>query len=93
MLWTVVTVEFYGFFRGSKLLQTKINGLTLLSFQLKCPSIYSSPFQRGITIQIFSTGSFMCPIETMTLYSKPVKNKNATTLVFKAGRFNPLTQQ
>ena len=29
----------------------------------------------------------------MTLYSKLVKNNNATTLVFRAGRFNPLTQQ
>ena len=29
----------------------------------------------------------------MTLYSKFVKNNNATTPVFRAGRFNPLTQQ
>ena len=29
----------------------------------------------------------------MTLYSKLIKKNNATTLVFRAGRLNPLTQQ
>ena len=70
----------------------RLHSLTLLSSQLKCSSITSDLFRRGITIQILSTGSSMCRIRVMTLYSQLVKNNNATTPV-RAGRLNPLTQQ
>ena len=50
-------------------------------------------FWWGITIQIFLTGSSMYPIRALTLYSKLVTNNNVTTPVFRAGRFDLLTQQ
>ena len=95
MLWAVFTVAFYGFFRASELLQTKWSDIALFSTQMSINLQQSKmdPFRRGITIQIFSTGSSTCPIRAMTLYSKLVKNNNATTLIFRAGRFNPLTIQ
>ena len=45
-----------------------------------------NPFQRGITIQIFSTGSSMCNMKAIIPNSKLVKNNNGSTPVFSAGR-------
>ena len=95
MLWALFTVAFYGFFKASELLQTKWSDIALFPTQMfiNLQQSKTDPFQRGIIIQIVSTGSSTCPIRVMTLYSKLVKNNNATTLVFRAGRFNPLTLQ
>ena len=95
MLWALFTVAFYGFFRASELIPSLCwSTITLSSTQMSITLVQSKtdPFRRGSTIHLFPTGSSTCPIKAMTAYAMYV-DTSSNNPVFKAGRFNPLTQK
>ena len=53
----------------------------------------TDPFRRGQTVHIFANGSSTCPIKAMVCYCNLLGKRNANGSVFKAGKFDPLTQK
>ena len=96
MLWALFTVAFYGFFHASELILNLCwSTITLSSTQMSITLVQSKtdpPFCCGSTIHLFPTGSSTCPIKAMTAYAMHV-DTFSNNPVFKAGRFNPLTQK
>ena len=96
MLWALFTVAFYGFFHVSELILSLCwSTITLSSTQMSITLVQSKtdpPFRCGSTIHLFPTGSSTCPIKAMTAYAMHV-DTSSNNPVFKAGRFNPLTQK
>ena len=96
LLWAVFTLAFYGFFRASELLSNLTwSHITLFSNQMSI-TLYQSktdPFRRGQTVHIFANGSSTCPIKAMVCYCNLLGKRNANGSVFKAGKFDPLTQK
>ena len=95
MLWALFTVAFYGFFRASELIPSLFwSTITLSSAQMSITLLQSKtdPFQHGSTIHLFPTSSSTCPIKAMTAYATHV-DTSFNNPVFRAGRFNPLTQK
>ena len=95
MLWALFTVAFYGFFCASELIPSLCwSTITLSSAQISITLLQSKtdPFCRGSTIYLFPTGSSTCPIRVMTAYTMHV-DTSSNNPVFRAGRFNPLTQK
>ena len=52
----------------------------------------TDPFRCGSTIHLFPSGSSTRPIKAMTAYAMHI-DTSSNNPVFKAGRFNPLTQK
>ena len=95
MLWAMFTVAFYGFFRASELLSNLTWSDVVLSSTQMTITLYQSktdPFRRGQCVHIFASGSSTCPIRAMNCYRTLVGSPNTDDPVFKAGQFNPLTQ-
>ena len=94
MLWALFTVAFYGFFCPSELIPSLCwSTITLSSTQMFITLLQSKtdPFRRGSTIHLFPTGSSTYPIKAMIAYAMHVDTLSNNP-VFRAGRFNPLTQ-
>ena len=95
MLWAAFTVAFYGFLRVSKLTPNLRWSNVVISSKRMSITLNQSktdPFRRGQTIQLFPTGSSTCPIKAMITFSRYVDTTHDTP-IFKAGKFNPLTQR
>ena len=95
MLWALFTVAVYGFFRASELIPSLCwSTITFSSAQMSITLLQSKtdPFRRGLTIHLFPTSSSTCPIKTMTAYAMHIDTLSNNP-VFRAGRFNPLTQK
>ena len=93
MLWCAFTLAFYGFLRVSYTnlrwcdVNFATNHLSTILHQSK-----TDPFRRGCTVKIFKTKSSTCPCHTFEVYRKISGIVAPTTLLFKAGRFHPLSR-
>ena len=95
MSWALFTVAFHGFFHASELIPSLCwSTITLSSAQMSITLLQSKTdlFRHGSTIHLFPTGSSSCPIKAMTAYAVHV-DTSSNNPVFRAGRFNPLTQK
>ena len=95
MLWALFTVAFYGFFRASELIPGlcwSINALSSAQMSITLVQSKTDPFCHDSTIHLFPTGSSTCPIKAMTVYARQVETSSNNS-VFRAGRFQPLTQK
>ena len=53
----------------------------------------TDPFRHGQTVHIFANESSTCPFKAMVCYCNLLGKRNSNGLVFKAGKFDPLTQK
>ena len=96
LLWAVFTLAFYGLFRASELLSNLTwSHITLFSNRISITPYQSKtdPFRCGQTVHIFANGSSTCPIKAMVCYCNLLGKQNVNGPVFKAGKFDPLTQK
>ena len=95
MLRALFAVAFYGFFRASELMPSLCwSTIALSSVQMSVTLVRSKtdPFRCGSAVHLFPAGSSTHSIGAMTAYAMHV-DTSSDGPVFKAGRFNPLTQK
>ena len=93
MLWCAFTLAFYGFLRVSEYTNLRWCDVTLTTDHLSIILHQSKtdPFRRGCTVKIFKTKSSTCPCHAFEVYRKLSGIVAPITLLFKAGRFHPLS--